>query len=114
MQSVACMWQRRGSADVMFLCLPECSYTQQLMEAEARLRQLREQQRTIKERHYNGLQQRDMLGDLVRLLRLKMQLMQGVGAVVDGTGEEGVVAAGCGPGLAGQSFHTATANVMVL
>jgi hypothetical protein len=91
-------------------------YQQEILEAEAELRQLREQQRTIKGSHSSGLEQLGMLGDLVKVLQLKHRLMQqGGGLVEDMDGEGGHQQGACGTSVApAKSFHTATANVMVL
>ncbi|KAF6264768.1 hypothetical protein COO60DRAFT_1654950 [Scenedesmus sp. NREL 46B-D3] len=95
----------------------------QLSESEALLRQLREQQRSAKERHAYSLTQTDMMSDLIGLLQLKQQLQASCaqGGQLPGAGSTGgrqlgsaggvVAGGGGGRGLGGQSYNT---NVMVL
>ena len=90
-------------------------YQQQILEAEAQLKQLREQQRTLNGSHNNGLEQLGMLGDLLQLVQLKLRLTQQGGGLVEGLARDAGQQGACGTTVAAaKSFHTATANVMVL
>eukprot|EP00775_Hariotina_reticulata_P012912 gene12912-13039_t len=98
----------------------------QLAESETLLRHLREQQRRVKDQHTHGLAQISMMRDLLQLLQVKRQVLDGqLAAGLGGSsissstskaaGRGGLLAAGAGgvrlAGLPAQSFNT---NVMVL
>lgn len=99
----------------MLLCLPGitlCRYQSQLLETEAALSKLREQQRHAEERSSHGQAQLGMMNDLMQLLQLKQQIAAAAAAANSpskASGREMLMSEGrwapAGP---------AAANVMVL
>lgn len=92
-----------------------CRCQAQLAESEAMLRQLREQQRMVKDQHAHGLAQIDMMSSLISLLQLKQQLQasysSGYSPATAGRQQLGSAGNRGGRVLSGQPHNT---NVMVL
>lgn len=109
-------------SDVCLIGCVACAVTRrcqsQLLDTEAALSKLREQQRYAEERSSYGQTQLGMMNDLLQLLQLKQQLAAAAAAANSpskASGREVLMSEGrwapAGPAVAASGFNT---NVMVL